>query len=68
MTGINIEQNAFKNERDAITFFEKLGFKVERHSDMEVFKELVSPKKINMPDKDVKELIRQSVVFVMRIK
>jgi len=49
-------------------FFENLGFSIERHSFMEVCDDLVSPKILNLPDEQVKAVLEDAVVYVMRPK
>ncbi len=67
ITGIDVDKNRFENEEDAKKFFANLGFSIERHSFMEVWDELVSPKNVGVSDKDARNLIENAVVYIMRI-
>jgi len=68
ITNIDIEQNLFEDEIQAKAFFENLGFDIERHSYLEVQGILVSPKKLHMSEKTLHEMLKSSVVYVMRLK
>lgn len=68
MTNKNFNQNRFENEEQAKEFFENLGFSVERHSWLEIIGELVSPQKLDIPENEVRKMISQAVVFVMRAR
>ncbi len=67
MSGIDVSANSFENENEAKKFFEERGFSVERHGFMEVINELVSPAKIGLSRDDVEDLLKDPVVFVMRL-
>jgi O-methyltransferase involved in polyketide biosynthesis len=70
MTGLN-ESNYFKDEAEAMAFFEKLGFTIEKHSFTEVFDKLSSPSILSLPKETIRGAIEYSehaVVFVMRAK
>lgn len=66
-TGINIDANCFKNVDDAQKFFENLGFSVERHSFMEIIDKLVSPQKLGQSREKVEALLKNPVVFIMKV-
>jgi O-methyltransferase involved in polyketide biosynthesis len=66
VTGVDINQNAFENQDEAKKFFERLGFKVEVHSFLEVEDELVSPFKLKFSKEKVREMIGEWVVFVLK--
>jgi len=66
LTGKDIVANRFETEKEAIDFFENLGFSIERHSFMEVYDDLVSPNRLNLIEQQVKDTIEGAVVFVMR--
>jgi len=68
LTGINLEENKFVSVETAKTFFQDLGFTIEIHRFTEVLMNLISPKRLRMSRKDVKEVIETRVVFVMRLK
>lgn len=68
LTGRDISKNLFEGPDEAQTFFEHLGFSVERHRFMEVVDELVSPKRLNLTDEYVQEIIGTAVFFVMRVR
>jgi len=68
MTNKNFDQNRFENEQQAKEFFENLGFSVERHSWLEIIDELVSPKKLDISEDEVRKMILPAVVFVMRLR
>ncbi|MGC9968663.1 MAG: class I SAM-dependent methyltransferase [Minisyncoccia bacterium] len=68
MSGIDVEANSFESEEAARKFFEDLGFSVERHGFLEVASELVSPKRLGLSDQQIEEMLKQAVVFVMRVK
>ncbi|MFA5155058.1 MAG: class I SAM-dependent methyltransferase [Patescibacteria group bacterium] len=65
-SGIDVNANSFDNEETATKFFAESGFSVERHSFMEVFDDLVSPPKIDLPRDRVADLLKDPVVYVMR--
>lgn len=68
LTKSTIDKNRFKNEDEAKKFFENIGFEVESRKFSEVYKQLVSPNKLNMKNKDVNNLIGSSVAFVIKLK
>lgn len=68
LSGIDIGANTFESEDDAKRFFEELGFSVARHGFMEVVDELVSPARIGLPRDAVENLLKDPVVFVMRLQ
>lgn len=68
MSGIDVSANSFENENEARKFFEELGFSVERHGFMEVIDELVSPAKIDLSREGVEDLLKDPVVFVMKLQ
>jgi O-methyltransferase involved in polyketide biosynthesis len=67
ITGINIDNNLFDDEQHAVTFFEALGFEIERHSFMEAKNNLVSPSKLNIEEKIVIKMLENAQVFIMRV-
>jgi O-methyltransferase involved in polyketide biosynthesis len=67
-TGIDVSGNSFDSIDNAQEFFEKLGFLVEQHSFMEVIDELVSPQRLGQQREQVEKLLKDPVVFVMRLK
>jgi len=68
LTGKDIFSNRFDTEQEARNFFENLDFSIQRHSFMEVYNDLVSPKILNLTEKQTKETIEDAVVYVMKIK
>lgn len=60
-------ENSFANEKQAVTFFEDLGFIVENHQFSEVFDLLVSPQRLSIAESEAREIIQAGRVFVMRI-
>lgn len=66
-TGIDVSKNVFDDEAHAMTFFQDLGFKIERHSFLEVSESLASPAKLGMSDEDVTALNEPCLAFVMTI-
>lgn len=66
LTGKDIVANRFETEKEARDFFENLGFSIKRHSFMEVHDNLTSPQKLNLSEQQVKELLEDAVVFVMK--
>jgi O-methyltransferase involved in polyketide biosynthesis len=66
--GMDTSKNLFEDEAAAQSFFEKLGFTVERHPFSEVVAELVSPRKLGLSSEQVSAMINGMVVFVMKIK
>jgi O-methyltransferase involved in polyketide biosynthesis len=68
MTGIDVDKNRFEDEEHARSFFENLGFSIERHTFMEAKDELASSKNLKMKEKDVTKIISDALVYVMRIK
>ncbi len=68
LSGIDIENNSFNNEKEAKLFFENLGFKIERHGFSEASPQLTSPRKLGLTPGEVQKLLQDPVVFVMRIK
>lgn len=67
ITGIDIDQNRFDNVDQARTFFENLGFTIERHNFMEVVDELVSPQRLGIQRSEVEATISPAWVFVLRL-
>jgi len=68
MTKINTDKNRFDTEKQAENFFRNLGFIIERHSYMEVKKQLHSPKILKIPEDIVQEMISFPIAYVMKIK
>jgi O-methyltransferase involved in polyketide biosynthesis len=68
MTKINTDKNRFDTEQQAETFFKNLGFKLERHSYMEVKEQLYSPKILKIHEDTVQEMIIFAIAYVMKIK
>ena len=68
LSGIDVNANSFEDEDSAREFFEGLGFSVERHGFLEVVSELVSPEKVGLSPEGVEDLLKDPVVFVMRLK
>jgi O-methyltransferase involved in polyketide biosynthesis len=66
-TGIDVNNNVFEDEPEAIKFFEDLGFKVESHSFLEVGDILTSQARLGMSDVDVRALNEPCLAFVMTI-
>ncbi|MFH1547305.1 MAG: class I SAM-dependent methyltransferase, partial [bacterium] len=66
LTGKDIIGNRFETEKEARDFFEKLGFLIERHSFMEVYNDLSSPKKLRLSESQIKDVVEDAVVFVMK--
>ena len=64
LTGIDVLKNRFENEAVTRTFFEELGFNIERHRFMEVADQLVSPEPTDLATKAVE----QAVLYVMTAK
>jgi O-methyltransferase involved in polyketide biosynthesis len=67
LTGINTDSNRFDSVDDARRFFENLGFTVESHSFMEVIDALVSPQRLGQSREEVEALLKDPVVFIMRL-
>ncbi len=68
LSGIDVGENAFEDFAAAEKFFQNLGFSVEQHPFGEVINELVSPQKLELTRKEVEEMLKTAVVFVMRLK
>lgn len=66
-TGHELENVVFEDIEHARKFFSNIGFGIEEHKFTEIIEELASPKKLNMNDDDVKKMLNNAVVFVMRI-
>jgi len=66
LTGKDIFSNRFETEEEAKNFFENLGFSIERHSFMEVYDELTSPKILHLSEQQVKDVVEDAVVYIMR--
>ena len=67
MTGIDVAKNYFENEDAARAFFEDLGFRIERHSFMEIADELVSPQRLHLSREQVEKEIGGLAVLVMTV-
>ena len=67
ITGVDVLKNRFENEDVAQAFFENLGFRVERHSSIEVIDELVTPQKLNLHREQIEKIAGLLTVFVMKI-
>jgi len=68
LTGIDINNNRFRDIEHAKTFFENLGFSIEDHSFMEVIDNLVSPIRLSQTRKEVESLIGDAHVFLMVLR
>jgi O-methyltransferase involved in polyketide biosynthesis len=68
MTGIDVARNYFENEDAARVFFEDLGFRIERHSFMEIADELVSPQRLHLSSEQVEKEIGRLAVLVMTLR
>lgn len=66
ITGINVAKNYFETEDAARVFFEELGFRIERHSFMEIADELVSPQRLHLSSEQVEKEIGRLAVLVMK--
>lgn len=66
LTGKDIFSNRFETEEEAKDFFENLGFSIERHSFMEVYDDLTSPKTLHLSEQQVKDVVEDAVVYVMK--
>lgn len=66
ITGKDISSNCFETEEEAKKFFEDLGFSIERHSFMEVYSDLTSPKTLGLSQQQVKDVMEDAVVYVMK--
>ena len=66
LTGKDIFSNRFETEEEAKNFFENLGFSIERHSFMEVYDDLTSPKTLQLSEQQVRDVVEDAVVYVMR--
>ena len=66
LTGKDIVANRFETEEEARTFFENLGFSIERHSFMEVANELSSPSQLGLSGQQVRDVVEDGVVYVMK--
>jgi hypothetical protein len=65
ISGVDMSRNRFENEEAARSFFENLGFSVERRGFMDVADELVSPKRWGVSQEQVEKILGALVVFVM---
>ena len=68
MTGIDVAKNYFESESAACAFFENLGFRIERHSFMEIADDLVSPQKLHLSREQVEKEIGRLAVLVMKLR
>lgn len=64
-TGINPDLNLFISNAERQRFFERIGFTVEDHNLMEIADELVSPKRLNKTNKEIKDLFNGKHVYIM---
>jgi len=65
--GIDIRKNIFKDDADAVSSFENLGFKVTKYSQLEVIDKLTSPTKLGLTREEVNEYLKHRDTFVMRV-
>jgi O-methyltransferase involved in polyketide biosynthesis len=65
---INTEDNFFQDQKHAQSFFEQLGFEVERHAYSEVFNQLVSPKRLSLSLTVENHALQTRYVFFMKPK
>lgn len=65
ITGIDVSKNYFEDEDAARAFFEDLGFRIERHSFMEIADELVSPQRLQLSNEQVETEIGRLAVVAM---
>lgn len=68
LTGIDVLKNRFENEEAACTFFENLGFQIERYAYTEVMDELFSFQRGNPAHEQVKKIIGPRGAFVCALK
>lgn len=64
---MNIDANLFETIPSARTFFESLGFAVEEFSFKEILDEMVSPKRLQISNNELDQLIGWRVAFVMEL-
>lgn len=67
MTGFELEEVAFKNIEDARGFFNNIGFDVQEYAFAEIADALVSPSKLGMTDDQLKKMLKNATVFVMKV-
>ncbi len=67
LTGINTDRNRFESVEEAQRFFENLGFKIEIHSFMEAKDDLNSPQRLGQSKDKVDALLKDPVIFVMKL-
>lgn len=68
VTGKDFAPNIFKDDDEAERFFKEQGFNVERHSFFEVFDELKSPEKLDIPRDYSEAITKPGTAFVMRLR
>jgi O-methyltransferase involved in polyketide biosynthesis len=66
LTGKDLNTNRFETEKEAIKFFENLGFSIKKHSTMEIHNDLTSSKKLKLSEKQTKDTIEGLSVLVMK--
>ncbi len=67
ITGIDITSNAFRDVDESKRFFESFGFSVDVHSLKELGDALVSPSKLKLSRKEVKDTLEKGYLLVMRL-
>ena len=64
---MDVRKNNFESEDAARTFFEGMGFSIERHPFTEVADMLVSQRTEGLSAEQVEDSIGQGAVYVMRV-
>ncbi len=65
--GFDVRPNLFKDMGHAVEFFEAFGFKVNQHCQLEMIDQLVSPKRLGLPDENVRQQLGMRTSFVMTL-
>jgi len=65
--GVDVKPNMFRDIHHAREFFRGFGFLIEERSLAEMFDRLVTPKRFNMDERDVRTALEKRTVFVMTL-
>ena len=65
--GFDVRPNLFRDMKHAVKYFKGFGFKVAQRCQLEVMDQLVSPKRLNLPEDVVRKQLGMRTSFVMTL-
>jgi O-methyltransferase involved in polyketide biosynthesis len=67
-TGVEIENNLFRDKQHALDFFKEQGFDVEERSYAEIEGQLTCPQKLDISKEEIDSVSKNAVLLVMRVR